>query len=86
MRFSFWQLQDCSLLASSVFWWMKLGELCKFPDGRDWQWEKLGLALVDRALLSKALIPFSANGWSYTPFLVLVWPEATQLWGLRALR
>ena len=35
--------------------------MCKLPDGRDWQWEKLGLALVGRALLSKALIQLSAN-------------------------
>ena len=35
--------------------------MCKLPDGRDWQWEKLGLALVGRALLDKALIQLSAN-------------------------
>ena len=69
MWFSFWQLQDCSLLASSVLWWMRLGELCKFPDGRDWQWEKVGLALVGRAKFSKALIQLSADGWSCTPSL-----------------
>ena len=69
MWFSFWQLQDCSLLASSVFWWMRLGELCKFPDGRDWQWGKLGLALVGRAMFSKVLIQLSADGWSCTPSL-----------------
>ena len=27
--------------------------MCKLPDGRDLWWEKLGLALVGRALLSK---------------------------------
>ena len=69
MWFSFWQLQDCSLLASSVFWWIRLGELCKFPDGRDWQWGKLGLALVGRAMFSKVLIQLSADGWSCTPSL-----------------
>ena len=69
MWFSFGQLQDCSLLASSVFWWMRLGELCKFPDGKDWQWEKLGLALVGRAMFSKALIQLSADGWSCIPSL-----------------
>ena len=41
----------------------------------DWPGEKLGLALVDRALLSKALIQLFANGWSCTPFLVVVWPK-----------
>ena len=30
-------------------------------------WEKLDLALVGRALLSKALIQLSADGWSCTP-------------------
>ena len=75
MWFSFWQLQDCSLLAASVFWWMRLGELCKFPDGRDWQWGKLGLALVGRAMFSKVLIQLSADGWSCTPSL----PRASQV-------
>ena len=42
---------------------------------------KLGLALVDRALLSKALIQLSGNGWDYTPCLLIVWPEVTQPWG-----
>ena len=47
--------------------------------------EKLGLALVSRALLSKALIQLSADEWDYSPSLVVVWPEATQPWGLWAL-
>ena len=51
-------------------------------DGRDWQWEKLGLVLVGRALLSKALVQLSSDGWGCTPSLVVVWPEATQPWGL----
>ena len=46
---------------------------------------KLGLALVGRALLSKALIQFSTDGWDCTPSLVVVWPEVTQPWGLQAL-
>ena len=37
--------------------------LYKFPDGRDWLWGKLGLALVGRAMLSKSLIQLSADGW-----------------------
>ena len=36
--------------------------MCKLPDGRDWQWEKLGLALVGRAMLSETLIFLSADG------------------------
>ena len=64
---------------------MRLRDLCKLLDGRDWQWGKLGLALVGRALLSKALIQLSADGWGYSPSLVVVWPEASKPWGLQAL-
>ena len=39
----------------------------------------------ERALLSKALIQLSADGWGCTPSLLVVWPEATQLWDLLAL-
>ena len=42
--------------------------------------EILSLALVGRALLSKALIQLSADMWGCTPSLVVVWPEATQPW------
>ena len=48
--------------------------MCKLPDGRNWWWEKLGLALVGRALLSKALIQLSADGCGSTPSLVVVCP------------
>ena len=41
----------------------------------------LGLALMGRALLSKALIQLSADGWSYIPSLIVVWPKKTQPWG-----
>ena len=73
-----------SLLLSAL-WWIRLRGLCKLLDGRDWWWEKLGLALVGRALLSKALIQFSADGCGCIPSLLVVWPEATQPWGLQAL-
>ena len=59
--------------------------MCKLPDRRDWWWEKLDLALVGRALLSKALIQLSADGWSCAPSLLVIWPEATQSWGLLQL-
>ena len=59
---------------------------CKLLDGTDWPWEKLGLTLVGKALLSKALIQVSAGAWGCTSSLVVVWPEATQPWGLWALR
>ena len=65
---------------------MRLRSLYKLPDGKDWQWEKLGLALVGRVLLSKTLIQLSADGWAFAPSLLVVWPETTQLWGPQALR
>ena len=51
------------LLASSLCVLMDEARgLCKLPDGRDWQCEKLDLALVGRTLLSKALTQFSTDG------------------------
>ena len=73
------------LLLLSTLWWRWLRGLCKLPDGRDWQWEKLGLALVGRALLSKTLIQLSTDGWGCTPTLLSVWSQVTQLWGLWAV-
>ena len=32
------------LLLLSALWWMRLRGTYKLPDGRDWWWEKLGLA------------------------------------------
>ena len=64
---------------------MEVRGLCKLLDGSDWQWKKRGLALVGRALISKALTQFSAYGWGYISSLVVFWPEATQPWGLQAL-
>ena len=82
-----WFCSSCcgigALLGSSVCSLMDEAKgLCKFLDGRAWQWEKLGLALVGRALLSKTLIQLSADGWGCTPSLVVIWPEAIQSWGL----
>ena len=56
--------------------------MCKLPDGRDWWWEKLGLALMGKAVLSKALIQLSADQWGGAVFLLVIWPEMTQLCGL----
>ena len=50
------------LLLLSALWWMRLRDLCKLPDGRDWWWGKLGLALVGRALLSKVLVQYLLMG------------------------
>ena len=45
--------------------------------------EKLGLALVGRAMLRKSLIQRSADGWGYAPSLLVVWPEVNQSWRLQ---
>ena len=59
-------------------WWRKL--ICKLPDGRDWWWEKLVLALVGRSLLHKALIQLSADGWGCSSSLLIFWPQPSCLW------
>ena len=59
--------------------------MCKLPDVRDWWWEKPGFALVGKALVSKALIRLSADGWGCASSVVVVWPEVTQPWGPQAL-
>ena len=56
--FSFWRLWDYS----STF----------LMGGT--HWGKLGLALGDRAMLSKSLIQLSAGGWGCAPSLLVVWP------------
>ena len=58
--------------------------MCKLPDARDQWWEKLGLALVGRAIHSKVLIQLYAYGWDCTPSVVVFWPEVTQPSGLQA--
>ena len=60
-------------LLLSAIWWMRTSGLCKLPDGRDWLWGKLGLALVGRAMLSESLIYLSADGWSCAPSLLVIW-------------
>ena len=54
---------------------MSLRGLCKLPEGRDWHWEKLGLTLVGRAFLSKALIQLSVDGWVALPVSCLAWGD-----------
>ena len=48
-------------LLLSALSWKRLRGFYKLTDGREWWWEKLGLALVGRALLIKALIQLSAD-------------------------
>ena len=40
--------------------------------------KKMGLALVDRAMLSKSLIRLSSDGCSCAPSLFIVWPKVMQ--------
>ena len=54
---------------------MGLRALCKLPDGRDWQWEKMDLALMGKAMLSKGLIQLSIDRWGCSPSLLVVWLE-----------
>ena len=72
-------------LLLSAFWRRRLKDLCNLPDGRGWQWKKLGLNLMVRMLLSKVLIQLSAGGWGHGPSLVVVCSEATHPWGLWVL-
>ena len=46
---------------------MRIKGLWKLPDGRDWLWEKLGLALVGKAILSKSLSSFLLMGRAVLP-------------------
>ena len=39
-------------------------DLCKLPNGRDWWWERLGLALVAGPWSVKVLIQLPADGCS----------------------
>ena len=57
---------------------MTIRGLWKLPDGRDWLWENLDLALVGKSILSKSLIQLSADEWGCVP-LPVVWPES-KLW------
>ena len=67
----------CEIIVLTFSFCHLMGEegLCRLPDGRDWPWEKLGLALVGKAVLSKSLIQLSADGWGYATSLLVVWPE-----------
>ena len=49
--------------------------LWKLPDGRDWLRGKLGLVLMGGAMLSKSLIQFSVDWWSWVPSLLFTWGQ-----------
>ena len=44
--FILWAMVLKFLFFLSALWWMRIRDLCRIPDGRDWLWGKLGLALV----------------------------------------
>ena len=57
--------------------------MCKLPDGRNWLCRKLGLVLVGKAMLSKYLIQFSADGWGCVPTLnCSVISDSVTLWSI----
>ena len=46
---------------------MRLRGLWKLPDGKDWLWGKLGLALVGKANAQEIFNPILADGWGCVP-------------------
>ena len=56
----------------------------RLPDGRDWLWGNLGLALMGRAMFSKSLIQFSVDEWGCVPPCHLASGRGTMV-GVRAL-
>ena len=81
----------------SALWWRRIRCLWKLPDGREWLRGKLGLVLVDRAMLSKSLIQFSVDGCGCAPSLLFdlrpnygggnedVWCAAVHSWSYKEL-
>ena len=60
----------------SAFWWRRIRGLRKLPDGKDWLWSKLGLALIGGAMLSKPLIQiFCWRGGAVFLLCSLVWGQ-----------
>ena len=54
----------------SALWWRRIKGLWKLLDGREWLRGKLGLVLMDGAMLNKSLIPFSFEGQGCVPSLL----------------
>ena len=52
------------------FWWRSIRGLWKLPDGRNWLRGKLGPVLMGRAMISKSLTQFFADGWVCVPSLL----------------
>ena len=66
---SFWLVfWDCGFLSVCPLM-HENKRLVQLPDGRDCLWGKSSLASMGRAMLSKSLIQFSADGWGCAPSL-----------------
>ena len=63
------------IFSLSALWWRMIRGLWKLPDGRDRLRGKLGLILMDWAMLSKPLIQFSVKGCSCAPSLLFTWGQ-----------
>ena len=59
-----------------VLWWIRIRDLWKLPDGRDWLRVKLGLVLMFGAMLSKALIQFLLLGGILFLPCCLIWGQS----------
>ena len=59
----------------SALCWKRIRDLWKFPDGRNRLRGKLSLVLMGRAMLSKSLIQFSVDGWSFVPSMLFTWGQ-----------
>ena len=69
-----------------ALWWMRLRDLCRHPDGRDWWWVELDLVpLVGRAMLNKTLVCLSSDEWSCDSSKLLAWSEAFQHWRVQVV-
>ena len=56
---------------------MRITGLWKLPDETDWLRIKLGLGLMEGAMLSKSLVQFSVDGWGRVPSLFFdLWPNS----------
>ena len=65
-----WLISMTVVFILSALCWKRIRDLWKLPDGWDWLRGKLGLVLMDGAMLSKSLIQFSVDGQGCVPSLL----------------
>ena len=65
-----WLISMTVVFILSALCWKRIRDLWKLPDGWDWLRGKLGLVLMDGAMLSKSLIQFSVDGQGGVPSLL----------------